>query len=381
MKVLHVFKTYYPDTYGGIEEVIYQLATQSPAMGIVADVFTLSKTANGLVEDTYQGHRVYRVRQDFEAASTTFSVTAFGHFRKIAREYDLIHYHFPWPSMDLMHFFARHGKPSVVTYHSDIIKQKFLLQFYKPLQRQFLNHVQAIVTTSPNYAASSLVLSAYKNKLTVIPIGIAEVPLSDAIRERIKYWKTVLPERFFLFIGALRYYKGLDTLLECAALKPYPIVLAGSGFEEARLKNLVKEQQLSNVMFVGAVSQDDKYALLYLSYCCVFPSFTRTEAYGITLVEASMYGKPMITCEIGTGTSYINQDATTGIVVVPRNAVAFANAMEQLWNQPALVTQYGQNARARYEHYFTAEQMMNCYAALYKRCLDMTNGSAGTLEK
>ena len=381
MKVLHVFKTYYPDTYGGIEEVIYQLATQSPKIGIQAEVFTLSKTANGLLNDDYDGHRVHRVKQNFELASTTFSVSAFSYFQKIAKDFDLIHYHFPWPVMDLMHFFADHGKPSVVTYHSDIIKQKFLLQFYKPFQRQFLKQVQAIVATSPNYVKSSPVLRKYKDKLAVIPIGIDPIPLSDSIRERIKFWKTVLSERFFLFIGALRYYKGLDILIEAAAMAPYSIVIAGSGFEEARLKALVKEKQLSNVIFAGAVSQDDKYALLYLSYCCVFPSFTRTEAYGIVLVEASMYGKPMITCEIGTGTSYINQDTKTGIVVPPRNAVAFARAMEQLWNQPELAKQYGQNARERYEHHFTAEKMTYRYAELYTRCLELKNSSAVSWKK
>ncbi len=370
LKVLHVFKTYYPDTYGGIEEVIYQLATHSAQYGIQAEVFTVSKNVSVPADDMYDGHRVHRVKQDFEFASTTFSLSAFRQFRKVARDFDVIHYHFPWPVMDLLHFSGGHGKPSVVTYHSDIIKQKFLLQLYKPVQQRFLKSVQAIVATSPNYAKSSAVLREFPNKLSTIPIGIAPVALTDEIWERIRHWEKVLAGPFFLFIGALRYYKGLDTLVEAAAKVSYPIVIAGAGSEEVRLKEAVQKKGLSNVMFVGPVSENDKYALLYLSYCFVFPSFTRTEAYGIVLVEASMYGKPMITCEIGTGTTYINQDKETGIVVPPQDPDAFASAMEQLWNAPELARQYGHHAQQRYERYYTAERMMQRYAELYKKCLD-----------
>lgn len=380
MKVLHVFKTYYPDTYGGIEEVIYQLATHSAQFGIQADVFTLSKNVSELTGDSYDGHCVHRAKQDFELASTTFSMSAFRHFRKIARDFDLIHYHFPWPVMDLLHFSAAHGKPSVVTYHSDIIKQKYLLQLYKPIQRQFLKSVQAVVATSPNYVQSSEVLGKLPGKVSTIPIGIAPVPLTDAIRERVKHWEAVIAGPFFLFIGALRYYKGLDTLIEAAARVPYPVVIAGAGSEETRLKEIVQKKGLSNVLFVGPVSENDKYALLYLSCCFVFPSFTRTEAYGIVLVEASMYGKPMITCEIGTGTSYINQDGETGIVVPPQDPDAFAKAMERLWQAPELARQYGHKAQQRYERYFTAERMMQRYAELYKQCLNMESQAFGDSE-
>ncbi|AHG62788.1 glycosyltransferase family 4 protein [Advenella mimigardefordensis] len=374
MKVLHIFKTYYPDTYGGIEEVIYQLVTHSADVGVHAEVFTLSKEVPRAIPEDFDGHLVHRIKRNFEFASTTFSWSAFNYFRKLSREFDLIHYHFPWPAMDLLHFYANHGKPSVVTYQSDIIKQKMLLQLYKPLQQRFLSNVQAIVATTPNYVNSSPVLGQYLEKITIIPNGIEPVPLTDAIKERIKYWETTLSGPFFLFVGALRYYKGLDTLLEAATKVPYPVIIAGAGFEEANLKQIARTKGLTNVMFVGAISEEDKHALLYLSYGFVFPSCTRTEAYGIVLIEASMYGKPMITCEIGTGTSYINLDGETGIVVPPRNPEALAGAMEALWQNPALAQQYGQTAKLRYERHFTANQMMQSYAELYRKCLQ--NGTA-----
>ncbi len=369
MKVLHVFKTYYPDTFGGIEEVVYQLAKHSSQFGIHAEVFALSNRAPQTLPEIYDGHRVHRIKKDIEFASTTFSLAAFQYFRKLTKEFDLIHYHFPWPVMDLMHFYANHSKPSVVTYQSDIIKQKKLLHLYKPVQQRFLNSVDAIVATTPNYVASSPVLARFTDKLTIIPNGVEPAPSTDAVKERIKYWENELSGPFFLFVGALRYYKGLDTLLQAAAKAPYPIIIAGAGFEEARLREIVRVKGLTNVRFVGAISEEDKHALLSLSFGFVFPSCTRTEAYGIVLIEASMHGKAMITCEIGTGTSYINLNGETGIVVPPNNPDAFADAMKTLWENPELSRQYGSAAKQRYEQHFTAEKMMESYVDLYNKCL------------
>jgi glycosyltransferase involved in cell wall biosynthesis len=127
-----------------------------------------------------------------------------------------MHYHFPWPFMDLAHFMARIDKPSVVTYHSDIVRQKNLLRLYQPLKHRFLRSVDTIVATSPNYLASSPVLDRYRDKTRTITYGLDKTiyPKPDAAR-----WTNGGPsgERFFLFVGVLRYYKGLHILLDAMA--------------------------------------------------------------------------------------------------------------------------------------------------------------------
>ena len=92
----------------------------------------------------------------------------------MAAEADIIHYHFPWPFMDLMHFFSRTKKPTIVTYHADIVKQIVLLQFYKPLMHRFFQSIDMIVATSPNNFQNSSVLQKYRKKTVVIPLGISE---------------------------------------------------------------------------------------------------------------------------------------------------------------------------------------------------------------
>src|SRR5690606_17794728 len=117
----------------------------------------------------------------------------------------------------------------------------------------------------------------------------------------------------------LRYYKGLHFLIEAASKTAATIVIAGSGPEEIQLKSLAADKGLTNVHFLGRISDDDKSALLQACRGFVFPSHLPSESFGISLLEAAMAGKPMISCEIGTGTSYVNIHQQTGWVIEPAN--------------------------------------------------------------
>jgi rhamnosyl/mannosyltransferase len=82
-----------------------------------------------------------------------------------------------------------------------------------------------------------------------------------------------------------------------------------------------------------------------------------------------MYGKPMISCEIGTGTSFINLNNETGIVVPPEGAPALHDAMSRMWNNPVDAERMGVAARQRYLNIFTREKMCTSYLDLYKKLL------------
>ncbi|MNP45742.1 hypothetical protein D3C76_1396880 [compost metagenome] len=82
-----------------------------------------------------------------------------------------------------------------------------------------------------------------------------------------------------------------------------------------------------------------------------------------------MYGKPMISSEIGTGTSYINAAGVTGLVVPPSDPQAFRQAMTRLWENPVEGAEMGANAEARYRELFTAQEMGRRWAKLYREVL------------
>jgi rhamnosyl/mannosyltransferase len=357
MRVLHFFKTYLPDSFTGVERVIHAIAQSTAEHGIVSDVLSLSPKPSP-APIPVDGHLSHQSRQDAYVASTGLSASVFRDFRRLAAQADLVHYHFPWPMMDLVHLGVRHGKPSVVTYHSDVVKQQGLLRLYRPLMHRFLDSVDAIVATSPNYRESSPVLARYGEKLRTIPIGIGP---DVAVDDNSLLTRTAqMPTRFFLFLGAMRYYKGLPFLLEAARVSGLPVVLAGSGDPG---------ETPANVTVLGEVTEAEKQALLEACTVFVFPSHLRSEAFGVALLEAARAGKPMISCEIGTGTSYVNENGVTGLTIPPADPKALAAAMQALWSDSPRREQMGLAARDRYKKLFTAKRMGDSYAALYRELI------------
>jgi rhamnosyl/mannosyltransferase len=375
MRVLHFYRTYFPDTVGGIEQVINQMARGTSALGIKTEVLSLTREKRPQTIEL-DGHLAHSAKLDFQIASTGFSLSAFSRFAKLAARADVIHYHYPWPFMDLVHLALRVRKPSVVTYHSDIIRQKNLLKLYRPLKQKFLDSVDRIVATSPNYAMTSEVLSRYRHKISVIPIGLDKASYPVPAPELVEQWRQRVGNRFFLFVGMIRYYKGLHILLDAVRDTPFPVVIVGAGPVEEELKAQARRLGLKNVHFLGALPEVDKVALLQLCYAMVFPSHLRSEAFGVSLLEGAMYRKPLISSEIGTGTSYINVADETGLVVPPSDPGALRAAMQTLWDNPALAAGMGEKGEARYWELFTARQMACSYAALYRDVVKQRHSSS-----
>jgi glycosyltransferase involved in cell wall biosynthesis len=370
MRILHFFKTYYPDTTGGIEQVIFQLCQGSRVLGVESQVLTISQDpfpARLQMAD----HQVTRAKENFNLASTGLSMRVFSQFKEMAAEADLVHFHFPWPLMDLVHFATGHGRPTVLSYHSDIVKQRTLLKLYGPLMKRFLRSMDRIVVASPNYLASSEVLKPFADKTMVIPYGLDQSAYPKASTETLSHLRKSLPEKFFLFVGVLRYYKGLDSLLNALEGVDYPVVILGSGPQELELKAQAQKLQLRNVLFLGRLDDEEKVCLLQMCYALVFPSHLRSEAFGISLLEASMYGKPMISCEIGTGTTYVNIHEETGLAVPPDSPVALREAMHRLWNNPEETQRFGNNARSRFQELFTADRMCENMVQVYNEVIDL----------
>ncbi len=383
LRVLHFYKTSFPDTMGGIEQVINQIARGANKLGVQTDVLSLTPSR---VTSTIElnGYLVHRARLHLQVASTGFSASVFSRFSELAKKADVIHYHFPWPFMDVVHFASRVRKPTVVTYHSDIIRQKYLLKFYRPLQNKFLSSVDHIVATSPNYLSSSDVLKKFSDKVSVIPIGLDKTSYTQLSLDCLNFWKKQFGSKFFLFVGLLRYYKGLHILMEAAQGIDYPIVIVGAGPIERELKAQAAQLGLRNIHFLGHVSDEDKVALLTLCYGIVFPSHLRSEAFGISLLEGAMYGKPMISSEIGTGTTFINVGDETGLAISPSDPVALRQAMRYLWEHPEQAAAMGKRAEQRYLKYFTADTMVKSYVDLYGELVKnhySRQGNNGALER
>lgn len=368
MKILHVYKTFLNDTSGGIEQAIAQLCANSYDSEFEHTVVSLTPHPSDEIQG-FLGIKNMRYQEQLSIASNSMSWKMLRDFPKLVKNFDLIHYHFPWPFADLMHWHWNIRKPTVLTYHSDVVRQKVWLRLYTPLMHRFLQSVQTIVATSPQYLASSPVLQTYREKTEVIPLGVDRHTYPRLSAERVAYWQQRYGNRFFLFVGKMRYYKGLPILLEALQGTSYPLLLVGQGPCEQALREQVRQENLTNVHFLNNISEEDKIALLHLCLAFVFPSTERSEAFGVSLLEAAMMGKPMISTSLGTGTSYVNEHQSTGIVVPPNDAQAFRAAMTDLWEHPETAACMGQAAEERHAALFTGQKMIEKYAELYRRSL------------
>lgn len=368
LRVLHLYRTYFPETQGGMQEAIRQLCLATQGYGVVNTVFALARQP-GCGDLDLPEAKLVRARSWLEVASCDIGGwAAFERCREAADQCDVIQIHYPWPFADvLLPFIRRRDQPVVVTYVSDIVRQKGLGRLYAPMRRRLLGSAARIVASSPNYAASSDVLRHYKDKLVCIPHCLGEVVEPEPAR--CIHWEMLLGRDFFLFVGVLRYYKGLDYLLEAARQVNALIVVVGEGPEGERLRREAETNGLKNVRFLGHVSDEDKHALFSLCRAVVFPSHLRSEAFGMTLLEGAQAAKPLVCCEIGSGTTWINLHNETGLVVPGADSDALAQALNTLARDDALCARLGQGARARWQQCFTPEVAGKAYRALYDELL------------
>jgi len=368
LRVLHVYRTYFPETQGGLQEAIRQLCGATKKLGVENTVFALAKNAEPatLMVD---GVTVIRKRSVAEIASCDIgSLGSIFGFRALVREVDLVHFHYPWPFGDLLSLVLRSDKPFVVTYHSDVVRQRVLDALYSPLRSLFLRRAARLVTTSPRYAEGSEVLKRVEAVLETIPLCLDRSSVPTPSPDRVEYWRSRFGRPFFLFVGVLRYYKGLDFLMEAASLCGLPVVIAGSGPEGERLKS--RWPDASNVLFVGNVEDCEKFALIDACRAVVFPSHLRSEAFGMTLLEGAMRKRALISTELGTGTSYVNLHELTGLVVPPADPAALARAMERLASCEQDAIAMGLAGFERFESMFSPLVVGTQYVTLYNRVLD-----------
>ena len=366
VNVLHFYKRVYPESLGGVEKAIATLceSTESASLSNIILALTSKNSSHQMVDLDY---KLVLHDELFEIASTPISLSVFFKFLKVLKNVDLVHFHYPYPLANVLSLFCI-DKPYIVTYHSDIVKQNVLKKIIYPLEWIFLKRATSIVATSPNYMKTSKFLQKFEDKTTVIPLGCNPDEIqfnNDKVNE---YQNLIDGKPFFIFVGHNRYYKGLHILMEALENAPdINVVIAGENHQ--RVYSHAKSKNLKNIHFLDKVNDEQKYSLMKSSFGFVFPSHLRSEAFGIVLVEASLCGIPLITCEIGTGTSFVNIDQETGIVIKPSSSEQLIAAMRKLLNNPKIAMKYGENARKRALSLFTAKKQADQYLVLYEKII------------
>lgn len=366
MKIVHLYKSYFPDQTGGVPEVIRQISQFTSKAGYYNTICTVAKINKKTTEKLSEATLI-RYPEDFFKASTPVSFSLMKDFSSIAKQHDVLHFHFPYPVTETMYAISQLKKPSIVTYHSDVVKQKTILKLYKPIMKRFLNKVDVIVPTSDNYLKSSPYLQEYQDKCNVIPLFLGNERFKNSDEKLINKVKNKHGDNFYLFVGVLRYYKGLQYLIPAMKGINSKLVIVGSGPELEDLKRIADENKISNVYFEGFV--EDKLLPAYYQLCKAFilPSCQRSEAFGVSIMEALSYGKPIISTELRTGTSFVNLDGVTGLVVPPEDIGSLKVAINKFENDHDLYNLFEINAKKRFHELFTDEVNGKKYIEIYER--------------
>ncbi|HWQ11320.1 MAG TPA: glycosyltransferase [Roseiflexaceae bacterium] len=401
MRILQIYKDY-PPVLGGIEGHLRDLCEGLAARGHEVTALVTSLDARTRIERPRPGLAVLRAARAAHAASTPLSLAMLSLAR--AARADVVHLHFPYPPGDLATLAVPGAPPLVVTYHSDIVRQRTLLRLYRPLLALTLRRAARIIATSDNYVKSSPFLRPHAAKCAVVPLGVDvrrfapadERPTTNEQRRPAAESQVSVQEHdespppahssfvvrrsspTILFVGRLRYYKGLHLLLEAMPRVDATLLIAGSGPEQGRLAAQAAALGVAGrVRFLGDVPDEALPALYRAADVFVLPAHLRAEAFGIALAEALASGLPCVSTALGTGTSFANLHGVTGLVVPPGDPQALAGALNTLLDNPALRARYGQAARQRALELLSQEKMLDGVEAVYKTLIVKGEGQGG----
>lgn len=378
MRVLH-FGRFYDSNFGGLERHVDLLLMGLASRITVDNLVSHDRYAYDMISK--DGYRIYRVPTIGRLAGTALSPTMPLWARRLYKRqhYDIVHLHFPDPTAHLVSRFLPREVKLVITWHSDIIRQKRLLRLYRPFLGRIMDRADAVIVPTPQHISSSTELRRMRHpeRVRVVPFGIdysrfeqAATRVSEivALKEKAGAGNCVL-----FALGRHVYYKGFEYLIRAMLDVPNAVLwVGGTGPLTESLKALARSLNLADkVKFLGRVADED--LPLYYHACDIFcmPSIEPAEAFGLVQIEAMACGKPVICCELGNGVNYVNPNGGTGITVPPRDVRALAGAINDLVKSEERRRQLGLAGFSRVRQEFSIERMVEGTLDVYRSLLGM----------
>jgi glycosyltransferase involved in cell wall biosynthesis len=371
MRVLQLGK-FYPPFRGGIESHLHTLSREL-AKSIIVSVIVANEGRRTVINEV-DNVRIQRLARYFNLAGTPVCPSMPREIRRTAA--DIIHLHLPNPFAALAYLASGHKGRLVITWHSDIVRQKTMARMLGPLDDALLHRTSALIASSPNYVNTSPILSRNRDRCRVIPFGIdadsfrpRDPEIAGKIRQR-------YGSRIVLAVGRMVYYKGFEYLIRAMAAVRGHLLLVGEGPLQAKLERLAFEARARDrITFLGRVSQDEVIGYYHAADVFVMPSIARSEAFGIAQLEAMACGKPVVNTRLDSGVPFVSLDGVTGTTVAPADPGELADAINRLLDDPLLRDKYGAAAARRARDEFSINTMVNRTLELYREVV--VNGRIG----
>ncbi|MBI3515847.1 MAG: glycosyltransferase [Proteobacteria bacterium] len=369
LKILHVGK-FMPPSFGGMERALDSMARGIASRG--HQVRVLVHAGDGATgAGTVEQHGMTVRREPYRIAVGTMPISAgyLDAYRRWSRWADIVHFHEPFPIASVAFNLLPKPRHVVVSWHSDIVRQRLLRPVAEIFQKRLCARADRIICSTGGLRDSSTVLAPWRDKCAVVGFGLDASALRAAAADaaRIDTVRRRCGGRFALAVGRLVSYKGFDVLLRALVGNDLRVVIVGDGPMASELEQLRADLGLRDrVVFAGGL--DDAELSAYYAACefFVLPSTTRAETFGIVQIEAMACGKPVINTALPTGVPEVSLDGITGLTVPPGDPAALGDALVALWRDPALVARLGARARDRVDGRYELNAVALQLEALYR---------------
>lgn len=372
---------YYPPKIGGIEFHVQDLAESLVAAGLEVRVLVCN-TKNESKREIIQGVEVIRCARFFEKSSTPVSLEFKNELEKNSEWADLVHFHFPYPFGEFEWLrtepFKNKSVPYLVTYHTDIVRQKTALSLYRPYLKKLLSGASAIIVSSPQMLQYSDYLQPHKQKVSQINFGlkVKEIAFNiKAINKASQIRKQFGDRPFVLFVGRLVYYKGVDVLAWSMKENDLDYVVIGQGPLRGEMESIAKligaEDRLK---LIDSLSYEELVAWLHAADVLALPSVLESEAFGLVQIEAHAARTPTVSTKLKSGVVYANLEGITGLTVEVGDPQALGQALKHITSDRELHDELAVQAQARALSDFNLDQMVERTTELYAEILSTRAG-------
>ncbi len=367
-KILLLTQNYYPSVGGGIRYKV-DFVEIFRSSGFQVDILC-TNTENTLLIEQEVGGKVTRTPLNLKAGSTSISFSTFKFFKEMVNSYDYLHFNFPSPFTDMsLLLFNKIIKQNIAIscyYHADVVPEKTGAYLYnKFITSNYLKRIDKIFVSNPTIIESSPHLKAYKSKVQVIPFGINPQTHFFSENKNLMHdigegyhqsTQTENPRLNVLFVGRLSRYKGVDLLIKACMELDINLDIVGTGPLDEELKGLSKGS-IANIQFHGFVPNSQLPGFYTNADVFILPSIDEGEAFGYVLIEAMLFSCALISTEVGTGTSWVNQDRSTGLVIDPKNINAIKDSVQYMKDNPDKLSSFKKASQKRFLESFSFESM------------------------
>ena len=310
--------------------------------------------------------------------------------------FDIVHLHYPFfgaaEIVWLLKLLFNKKMKLVITYHMDVIGGIFLKPFFKFhtkfIMPRIIKAADKVIVTSFDYAQNSNIKELVKNnleKFMEIPPSVDLARFFPLAKDKeLLYKYSVHPEfdKIMLFVGALdkaHYFKGIEFLINSFKVLDYSVrqdsvykiklLIVGEGNLKSRYQDQAASVGLQDkIIFAGPVSDLDLPKYYNLADVVVLPSIDRSEAFGITLIEAMACAKPVVAANL-PGVRSVVENGLNGFIFEVLQEGDLANQINKLFSDKSLIEKIGQAGRQKVEKFYNAEILIQKLEKLYLEIL------------